>query len=77
MSTNGYFEPYIVPSGWEMAVFAILYAGLVLTIGASFVPEPAFEEFSSITQLIFGNQIAATAWVVAPIGILLVIRGET
>ncbi len=77
MTTNGYFEPYVVPSGWESAVFAILFAGLVLVIGAMFVDVEVMSGFSPITRLIFGHEAAATAWIVGPMAILLLIRGET
>lgn len=77
MSTNGYFEPYVCPSGWEVAVFGVLFAGLVVTIGAMFAGPEVLKEFSPITRLVFGHEIAATAWLVGPMAILLFIRGET
>lgn len=76
MATNGYFEPYIVPSGWEMGVFAFLFAGLFLSITVGFVPEEVFAEFSPITKLIFGHDAVLTGWIVAPMVVLLFIRGE-
>lgn len=77
MSTNGYFEPYIVPDGWEIGVFAFLFAGLFLALSVSFVPWESMDEMSQITKALFDHEAILTAWVLAPIGILLFIRGES
>ena len=77
MGTNGFFEPYIVPDGWEIGVFAFLFSGLFLAMSATFVPVEAMEEMSNITKLIFGHEALQTAWILAPIGVLLFIRGES
>lgn len=76
MATNGYFEPHIVPSSWEVPIFVVLFSGLIFALAAFFVPEEVVNTFSPITRLLFFDDIASTAWLAAPIGILLFIRGK-
>lgn len=76
-TNNGYFEPYIVPSSWEVPVFCLLFAGLVLTVAASYLPAELIDGLSPSTRWLFLQESMATAWMVAPIVALIVIRGKT
>ena len=76
ISTNGYFEPYIVPSSWEVPVFCLLFSGLLITIAVSYFPVELINELAPSTRMLFVNEISATAWVLAPILGMLIIKGR-
>ncbi|MCH8049448.1 hypothetical protein IH979_01920 [Patescibacteria group bacterium] len=77
ISHNGYFEPYIVPSGWEVVVFSVLFTGLLLTLVVTYLPQEVIDGFAPSTRLLFANDSAATIWVLAPIGAMILIKGRT
>ncbi|MFH1712337.1 MAG: hypothetical protein ABH846_03845 [Patescibacteria group bacterium] len=76
ISMNGYFEPYIVPSSWEVPVFCILFAGLLITIAASYLPVETIDSLAPSTRMLFANETGATIWVLAPILGMLIIKGR-
>ena len=76
MGNNGYFEPYVVPSSWEVPIFVILFSGLIVAIGISFMPIGIYYQLSPITRILFSDDIQLTAWLAAPMVALLLIRGR-
>lgn len=77
LKTNGFFEPYIVPTGFELITFCLGISGLLVVILVSFLSEETIAGFSPIIRTIFTGDIQSTIWALAPIGLLLLIRGET
>ncbi len=70
---NRFFEPYIVPTGLERLVFAIMLAGLIVVLLGSFWP---ISTQSKYVSEIFFNPMARLAWLLAPVVILAFFRGD-
>lgn len=70
---NRFFEPYIVPTGFERMVFACLLAGLIVVILGAFWQGDAASPYVSE---IFLNPMARLAWILAPVLILAIFRGN-
>jgi len=77
VKSNGFFEPYIVPTGYEIATFTIATYGLLLAVMATFVDPNAMATFSPWTRLIFNGDVSLTIWALVPLGAFLVLRGDT
>ncbi len=77
LKSNGFFEPYIVPTGFELATFCIGITGLTLVIVASFMGEEMIASFSPLVRSVFVGDIQMTAWALVPVVLLVLIRGET
>jgi hypothetical protein len=77
LKTNGFFEPYIVPTGFELGTICVGIAGLILVIAGSFMGEEMIASFSPVVRMIFIGDIQAAIWALLPIGLLLIIRGDT
>lgn len=77
LKTNGFFEPYIVPTGFELITFCIGLSGLLLMIVVSFLSEEMIAGFSPIVRMTFVGDIQTTIWALLPVGLLVLIRGET
>jgi len=77
MKTNGFFEPYVVPTGLEIATFAVAFCGFLFVIIGSFFPADMLEELSPWTNMLFYSELARSIWTLVPIGTLLLVRGDT
>ena len=77
LKSNGFFEPYVVPTGLEIGTFALAFCGLLFVILGSFFPAEMQEQLSPWTNMLFYGDIARTAWAIAPVATLLLVRGET
>lgn len=77
LKSNGFFEPYIVPTGFEMGTICIAISGLMLVIVASFLSEDLISSFSPAVRFLFIGDIQTTVWALLPVGTLLLIRGDT
>ncbi len=77
VKTNGFFEPYVVPTGHEIATFTIASVGLLLAVTATFIDSDLMATFSPWTRMIFDSEISLTIWSLVPVGSLLVLRGDT
>jgi hypothetical protein len=77
LKTNGFFEPYIVPTGFELGTICIGISGLILVIAGSFMGEEMIASFSPVVRMIFIGDIQAVIWALLPVGLLLIIRGDT
>ncbi|PIX62641.1 hypothetical protein CO057_03780 [Candidatus Uhrbacteria bacterium CG_4_9_14_0_2_um_filter_41_50] len=74
---NGFFEPYVVPTGIEIALFAISFTGLLAVILGSLMSVEMIASFSPLSRMIFTGNIAVTIWSLAPLGLFILIRGDT
>jgi hypothetical protein len=70
---NRFFEPYIVPTGLERFIFAIVLAGLIVAILGSFWQG---ETPSYYVSQIFLHPLARLAWLLAPVLTMAVFRGD-
>ncbi|MEK7183816.1 MAG: hypothetical protein AAB776_04250 [Patescibacteria group bacterium] len=70
---NRFFEPYIVPSGLERFVFAAVLAGLIVVILGSFWQG---DTESVYVSQIFLHPIARLGWLLAPVVMLAIFRGD-
>lgn len=70
---NRFFEPYIVPTGLERFVFAGVLAGLIVVILGSFWEG---DTASSYVAEIFLHPIARIAWLLAPVVMMAIFRGD-
>jgi len=77
LKSNGFFEPYIVPTGFELISFCIGISGLILVIVGSFMGEEMVSAFSPIVRMVFVGDLQLTIWALVPVGLMLLIRGET
>lgn len=73
---NGYFEPYIVPSRWEVPVFCVLFAGLILAVASSYLPTEMTADLAPSTRWLFFQQWSSAVWLLAPIVAMIIIRGQ-
>jgi len=77
LKTNGFFEPYVVPTGFELGTISIAISGLMLVIVTSFMSAEMVASFSPAIRLLFIGDIQTTIWALLPVGVLLLIRGDT
>jgi predicted PurR-regulated permease PerM len=73
---HSYFEPSVVPNGFELAVCGLLIGGFVLAVIGAFLPGEIFVTISPQLQTIFGNEFSRTLWLAAPIVVFGVMRGR-
>ena len=76
MITNGYFEPVVVPSGWESAVFAVIFTGMFVSFSIGFLPQEALDQLSPQIQALFLDQPFSNVWLILPAATLLFLKGE-
>lgn len=72
---NSFFEPCVVPSGWELVIFAVIYSGFVLAILGSFLPLEVIEGVSTNIRVVFLDEFPRTIWLVSPLLLLSILRG--
>lgn len=77
LKTNGFFEPYIVPTGFELGTICLGIAGFILVIVGSFMGDEVIASFSPAIRMIFISDIQITVWALVPLATLLLIRGDT
>jgi len=77
IKTNGFFEPYVVPTGYEIATFVVSSVGLLCAVTMTFIDADVIATFSPWTRLIFDSDISLTVWALVPLGSLLILRGDT
>lgn len=73
---NGFFEPSIVPSGWERGVFAVIFSGACFFVMLSFFPPEIQRELSPVIQTLFLRQPWSNLWFSLPILTLLFLKGD-
>lgn len=73
---NRFFEPCVVPSGWELGVFAVGYAGFLLALLASFLPPEMIAELSLHVRLVFADEFPRMFWLLSPFFLFALLRGN-
>lgn len=73
---NGYFEPQVVPSGWETPIFAIVFAGSFCMACVSYFPPEVTDIMSYYGRFLFVEDPLANVWFLGLPLTLLFIRGE-
>ncbi|MCR4311993.1 MAG: hypothetical protein NUV56_01785 [Candidatus Uhrbacteria bacterium] len=72
---NRFFEPCVVPSGWELVIFAVIYAGFTLAILGSFLPPEVIGTLSTNVRIVFVDDFPSIIWLISPLVLLSVFRG--
>ena len=73
---HSYFEPSIIPNGFELIVCGFLIAGFILAVIGAFLPSDVLATISPQLRVIFGDELPRTLWLVAPIVVFGVMRGR-
>lgn len=71
-----FFDPYIVPSGWEIALFSLLHVIVIVVIVTALLPASVVSGFSPNFARIFMDPIIRSILVVSPLAVLAVLRGR-
>ena len=72
---NRFFEPCVVPSGWEQIVLGIIFGGFTLAIIGSFLPADVAASMTPNVRIVFVDELARAMWLVSPLAALTVLRG--
>lgn len=57
---------------WQTLIFSVLHVGLLASVALSFMPEPALAHFSGAARSLFLSDPGKFAWLVAPIGAMMI-----
>ena len=60
----------------QTMMFSVLHVGLLVSVGLSLLPDSALGQFSSQTRSLFVSDPARFAWLVAPIGAMMIFGGR-
>lgn len=71
-----YFDPYMVPAGWELGVFAVLQAVVAVAMVVSLEPAAVTTAFSPNFARVFLDPMARSAFLVGPLLVFVVFRGR-
>lgn len=52
---------------WQIMIFSILQAGLMISVVLSFLPAESIDTFNPLTKQLFVDDVARGAWITAPI----------
>ncbi|RMD51313.1 hypothetical protein D6827_02480 [Candidatus Parcubacteria bacterium] len=74
---NGFFEPYTVPTGAEIVIFAISFAGLIIFFIGKMLPDNILESLSPLILILFTSDWAHLGWLTFPALAFLGISGKT
>ncbi|MDZ7798123.1 MAG: hypothetical protein U5L76_00730 [Patescibacteria group bacterium] len=64
-------------SWWQVILFSILHVGLLVSITLSFLPPESLEQLSPLTKTLFAGDYARFGWIVAPIVMMILIKGDS
>lgn len=76
LARNAFFEPYLIPCGWELGMFSALHAALIIAILVSIEPSSATAAFSPNFSRFFLDPIVRSVIVAVPIVVLGFFRGR-
>jgi len=62
---------------WQVILFSILHVGLLVSIVISFLPPDSLEKLAPLTRTLFAGDYARFLWIVAPIIMMILIKGES
>lgn len=60
---------------WQVIVFSFLHVGLLISITLSFLPAEASKHLAPFTQTIFVSEVGRFLWIVAPIVLMILLKG--
>ena len=60
----------------QTLMFSVLHVGLMVSVALSLLPDAALGQFSAQTRALFASDPARFAWLVAPIGAMMVFGGR-
>ncbi len=52
---------------WQVIVFSILQAGLLISVTLSFLPQESIDSFTEFTRQFFVSDAARSVWIIAPV----------
>ncbi len=52
---------------WQVIIFSILQAGLLICVTLSFLPQESINSFADLTRNLFVNDLAKSVWIIAPV----------
>lgn len=73
---HSYFEPSVVPNGFELVVCGLLIGGFILAVIGAFLPAETLATISPQLRVLFGDELPRTLWLAAPIVVFGVMRGR-
>lgn len=76
LGRNAFFEPYLVPTGWEIGLFTVLHAALLLVIVVSIESSATTVAFSPNFSRIFLDPVVRSVVLAAPLALLAFFRGR-
>lgn len=76
LTRSHFFDPYVVPSGWELGLFALLHAVVAIVVVVSALPASVTSGFSPNFARVFMDPVIRSALITAPIVVLAVLRGR-
>lgn len=76
LSRNAFFEPYLIPSGWELGMFSVLHAALLLVLLVGIEPASATSALSPNFSRFFLDPVVRSVVVTAPLAVLAFFRGQ-
>lgn len=76
LSRSHFFDPYVVPSGWELGVFALMQTVVAIVVVVSLVPASVSEVFSPNFARVFMDPVIRSTLIAAPLGVLTILRGR-
>lgn len=71
-----YFEPSVIPNGFELVVCGLLIGAFILAVIGAFLPADLLATISPQIRVIFGDELPRTLWLAAPIVVFGVMRGR-
>lgn len=71
-----FFDPYIVPNGWELGVFAFLQAVVAVAMVVSLEPSAVLETFSPNFSRVFLDPSVRSALLAGPVALFVLFRGS-
>ncbi|MBI1907970.1 hypothetical protein HYS28_00955 [Candidatus Uhrbacteria bacterium] len=73
---SSFFDPYIVPSGWELGLFSFLHAIVIIVVVVSLLPASVTDGFSANFARVFMDPTIRSVLIVIPLAVLAVLRGK-
>lgn len=61
---------------WQVLLFSFLHVGLLISVALSFLPQEALNHLSPMTRDIFAQEYARFGWVIAPVLLMSVVKGD-
>lgn len=76
LRSNRFFEPFMIPSGWELGMFALFQTTVLVSLAVGFLPETVTGTFSPNFARVFADGTIRSALLVLPLVGLFFVRGN-